>query len=172
MRFFLSAKAWHLFLTLFGIVLSTQVLTLQSSRPHVAIAVGTLILAAVYFGWLWAIAAEANRKLAPALRSSTGWMGIGLAYAVVYVIGALIFLPDSTETGRGVPGFIVPMHLAAMCAIFYALLFTAKRLVTLDRKQRVNFLEYSGPFFLLWFFPVGVWFIQPKVNKLLGSSDA
>jgi len=43
------------------------------------------------------------------------------------------------------------------------------RLVTLERRQPVTFFDYSGPFFLFWFFPIGVWFIQPRVNKLLGT---
>ena len=64
---------------------------------------------------------------------------------------------------------MVPMHLLAMLGIFYALVFTANRLTTLERKQQVSFFDYSGPFFLLWFFPIGIWFIQPRVNKLLGN---
>ena len=64
------------------------------------------------------------------------------------------------------------MHLLAMAAIFYALGFTSKQLVKLEQRENVSFFNYSGPFFLFWFFPIGIWFIQPKVNKLLGQENA
>jgi hypothetical protein len=32
-------------------------------------------------------------------------------------------------------------------------------------KSRV-FSQIVGTFFLLWFFPVGIWIIQPKINRL------
>jgi hypothetical protein len=30
----------------------------------------------------------------------------------------------------------------------------------------VSFYDFSGPFFLLWFFPIGIWIIQPRINRL------
>lgn len=172
MKLFLNAKGWQLFLVLFGTMLGAPMVTSALSDSVSAIAVSTLIFMVLYVGWLYAIASEANKKVDPPLKKSTKWMIIGLAYAAIYIAGALIFLPRQMGTGQGMPGFIVPMHLLAMFAMFYALLFTAKRLVTLERKQEVTFFEYSGPFFLLWFFPIGVWFIQPRVNKLLGTNNA
>jgi hypothetical protein len=141
-------------------------------NPLVGIAVASLIFMVLYVGWLWAIATTANQKLEQSLKQSTKWMGLGLVYAAVYLLGGLLLFPSAPGAGQGLPGFIIPMHLLAMFAMFYALVFTAKRLVTLERKQQVSFFEYSGPFFLLWFFPIGVWFIQPRVNKLLGNNDA
>jgi hypothetical protein len=42
----------------------------------------------------------------------------------------------------------------------------AKNLVKAETGKRVTFYDYAGPFFLLWFFPIGVWFIQPRINQL------
>ena len=172
MKFFLNAKGWQLFLVLFGSMLAGPVVTSALPDRILGMAVTSLIFMALYVGWLWSIAAKANQKLNPSLQKSTKWMGLGLAYAAFYLVGALMLLPSTTSPGKGLPGFIIPMHLLAMFAIFYALAFTAKQLVTLERQQKVSFFEYSGPFFLLWFFPIGVWFIQPRVNQLLGNDDA
>ena len=172
LKFFLNAKGWQLFLVLFGSMAAAPFVVSALAKPVIGIAVTSLIFMVLYMGWLWAIATAANHQLNPALKKSTKWMGLGLVYAAVYLIGALWLLPDTTEPGQGVPGFVIPMHLLAMFAMFYALVFTAKRLVTLERQQEVSFFEYSGPFFLLWFFPIGIWFIQPKVNKMLGNNDA
>lgn len=172
LKFFLNAKGWQLFLVLFGSMLAAPFVVSALPNPVMGIAITTPIFMALYVGWLWAIATTANQKLDPPLKKSTKWMGLGLVYAAVYFVGALLAFPSTSGPGQGLPGFIIPMHLLAMFAMFYALVFTAKRFVTLERKQKVSFFEYSGPFFLLWFFPIGVWFIQPRVNKMLGNNDA
>lgn len=172
LKFFLNAKGWQLFLLLFGSMLGAPFLISVLPNPVIGIAVTSLLFMALYLGWLWAIATTANQRLDPSLRRSTKWMGLGLVYASIYLIGAFIFLPGTSDLDQEMPGFIVPLHLLAMFAIFYSLVFTAKQIVTLERKQPVSFFEYSGPFFLFWFFPIGVWFIQPRVNKMLGNNAA
>jgi hypothetical protein len=92
---------------------------------------------------------------------------IGLAYAALYFSGAMILLPSSGEDP--IPGVIVPLHLLAMFAIVYSMGFAARRLVTLERQQPARFSDYRTTFFLFWFFPIGVWIIQPRVNRLLGT---
>ena len=159
-----------MFLVLMGSMFGAQLLMPVFSNPVIGILIGTLILMAIYMGWLISIAVMANRKLGESLKKPMKWVFLGLAYATAYLIGSLLVLPGSMDPGRGVPGFILPLHLLAMAAIFYALLFTAKSLVMVERNEATKFFEYSGPFFLLWFFPIGVWFIQPRVNKLLGGT--
>jgi len=160
-RFLLDAKAWQLFLVLIGAAFGVHAVPLFG--------LSTVLVMACWFAWLWAIASEANRRLDLSLRKSTRWMGIGLAYAWVYICAALMLLPFLDDAADTIPGWIVPLHLLGMLGIFYAMAFAAKRLVTLERRQPVTFFDYSGPFFLFWFFPIGVWFIQPRVNKLLGT---
>jgi hypothetical protein len=53
-----------------------------------------------------------------------------------------------------------------MVCLFYLLYFVSKNLVLTEAGKQVSFYEYAGPFFLLWFFPMGVWIVQPKVNQL------
>lgn len=168
MRFFLTAKAWQVFLVLIASMFVGAVLQpVPANSPLFML--GMLIFMGVWMGWVWAIAQASNAKLAPELRKSPRLMVAGLAVAVVYLFGSPWLWPDLTTSKSGIPPVMVPMHLLAVLGIFYALVFTANRLVTLERKQNVTFFDYSGPFFLLWFFPIGVWFIQPRVNKLLGQ---
>jgi uncharacterized membrane protein len=172
LKLFRDAKGWQLFLVLIGYAIGVKTLTAQSTYPVAASVLAIVVFWALYAGWLWAIASEANRRLDPSLQKSPKWMIIGLAYAVLYMFGGMIFLSRTADTGQGIPGFIFPLHVLAMFGIFYAMAFTAKRLITLERQQEVTFFDYSGAFFLFWFFPIGVWIIQPRVNKLLGSNDA
>jgi len=45
----------------------------------------------------------------------------------------------------------------------------AKTVKSGELNRRARFSDYIGEFFLLWFWPLGIWFIQPKVNKLVDS---
>jgi hypothetical protein len=35
----------------------------------------------------------------------------------------------------------------------------------------VKFKDFVGEFFLVWFFPIGVWILQPTINKLEDGMD-
>jgi hypothetical protein len=61
---------------------------------------------------------------------------------------------------------ILPLHFFAMFCLFYDLYFVSKNLVMVETGKRVTFYDYAGPFFLIWFFPIGIWFIQPRINRL------
>lgn len=174
MSIYLKAKHWQLFIVLVGSMFLAQALMASSiingGRPSViSFVVPMALLSIVYFGWFWAISSACHKALPKELASSPIMMQIGLIYAIAYIFFSGIFV-----FGQGVkpPGYVIVMHLLAMTAIFYALGFTAKQLTKLEQNKNVTFFTYSGPFFLLWFFPIGVWFIQPKVNQLLGQHNA
>jgi hypothetical protein len=50
--------------------------------------------------------------------------------------------------------------------MYYSIYFISKSSVSFTSGTEATFERYIKTFFLLWFFPVGVWFIQPQVNKL------
>jgi hypothetical protein len=35
----------------------------------------------------------------------------------------------------------------------------------------VNFGEFAGEFFMLWFYFIGIWIIQPKINKMAENEN-
>jgi hypothetical protein len=71
-----------------------------------------------------------------------------------------------SDPGAGIFALIVPLHLLSMGCLFYCLYFIAKALKSVEAQQPVSVSEYLGDFFLLWFYPVGIWILQPRVNKL------
>jgi hypothetical protein len=56
-----------------------------------------------------------------------------------------------------------------MFFIFYSLYFIAKELKSVELQKPVTFSDFAGEFFLLWFFPIGIWIIQPRINKIFES---
>ena len=45
--------------------------------------------------------------------------------------------------------------------------FEAKVNQSAELQKEVRFSDFAGEFFLIWLFPIGVWFVQPKVNKIM-----
>jgi hypothetical protein len=44
--------------------------------------------------------------------------------------------------------------------------------VLAERLRPVRFSDYQAALLGLWFFPVGIWFIQPRINRLYAKRVA
>lgn len=69
-------------------------------------------------------------------------------------------------------GVIIPLHLFSMFCIFYCLYFVSKTFKTAELQRKVSFSDFAGEFFLIWFFPIGIWIVQPKINKIAEQPTA
>lgn len=169
MNVFLKMKHWQLFILLFGVMILGHMMFIGSIRsgqqPNMILFMAlSVFIMLIFMSWLWAIATACYEALPDHLAQSPKVMKIGIVYALIYMaISSMIFKEMQPNV------IMLILHLLAMAAIFYALGFTAKQIIKLEQQKEVTFVDYSGPFFLFWFFPIGVWFIQPKVNKLLAS---
>ncbi len=177
MQIFVKAKHWQLFVVLCGLMYTPSLFIFDSPIPFLYDAL-TVIFMLVFFCWLYAIAIECNKRTSVELQKSPTYMLISLIYVATYAIVFSILLSlaqDSTQPlniALLIPLIIIPFHFLAAVCIFYSFGFTAKRLVTLQRGKSVDFYDYIGTFFMFWFFPLGIWFIQPKVNSLLGNENS
>ena len=61
---------------------------------------------------------------------------------------------------------VFPLHLFATFCFFYVFYFVAKSLVTVNKRKEVFIGDYAKSWILLCLFPIGVWFIQPRINQL------
>jgi hypothetical protein len=129
-----------------------------------------LVMFLLFLSWLVSIGWVSNQQVSAVLRPTIRWFFAAAVYAIAYFAFASYFLPSSLSTGGDLPWMIFAMHLLAMVAVFYVLGFSAKNLIMSERQSPVSFFDYSGPFFLLWFFPIGVWFVQPRVNRLVAAT--
>ena len=61
----------------------------------------------------------------------------------------------------------VPMHLYCFFSFFYAIRFTSKAIASIENNRNVDIGYYGTYMAGLFFFPIGIWWIQPKINKIL-----
>lgn len=173
MDVFLKMKHWHLFL-LFAVLPLLADAALERLAPAETswllplIVNGVLVFLAV--AYLWTLGMRLYRRLAEKSGNlSPGWFRAGL----VFVFAELVLL--ATFAGYFIPGrvdapyYLTAIHVVAMVALFYAFYFVAKSLAGVEKGEDANLNDFAGYFFMLWFYPIGIWFFQPKVNRVFGE---
>jgi hypothetical protein len=171
---FLRAKHWQIFLVLFGGMSVGQVAMIGSMattagapegivRINPLIAVITGLLMSSFLGWFWSMGSFLSSIVQPALKLKMGFFRFALFYAAIYLPVFMVLFQSLNPT---VSAVIMPFHFFAMYCIFYLLYFVSKSLVLVETGKAASFYDYAGPFFLIWFFPIGVWIIQPRINRL------
>ncbi|KLN66875.1 hypothetical protein [Vibrio sp. VPAP30] len=161
MEILLKLKSWQMFL----LIIAPMILpSIVGTTPSLALFFVTWFFwMSVLLGWIYSVGKKANSLVPDGLQKSTTKLKVALSIPIVYSVLFSILVVQNVS----ISPWIVPIHLLSMVCIFYAMLFSAKQLVVSIKQEKVGFFEYCGPFFLFWFSPIGVWFLQPKINRLI-----
>src|ERR1700757_1481094 len=169
--FFLRAAHCQIFLLMTGLYVADMLITVSliglGPVPVKNIPLSTVLLLqaavmfvfAVFFLWLWSMGSFLNFLVKAPLRSNFGFFRFALIFPVVSGL-AFSFVETVSQASRSF--VVLPIHMLAMGCIIYAFRFVAKSLALLEETRYLTFRDYYRTFFLLWFFPIGVWFVQPK----------
>ncbi len=141
-----------------------------------------VIIGIVNYGWIWAIGVGLQLKLPPYVTMKIRkfkWF-IGIPFFYLMAISLIMSYSFSTLLPNMIGGdfepnismivgailVIVPLHLFSLFAIFYSMYFAAKTVKSVELQREATFTDFIAEFFLIWFFPIGVWILQPKINRL------
>lgn len=69
--------------------------------------------------------------------------------------------------GGGVIFFFGGLYL--LFVTFHSFWFLGKSLVAVEKGEVYDFNDYSGPFFMFWFWLIGVWWLQPRIQAVLAK---
>ena len=173
-NFFLRARHWQLFflLALLPMVaeMALAVSMPMTPRPWKDLGRADLLFIGImifymfcFLAWFWSLGSFLNSIVKPELKLRTTFFRFAAIYPAIYLPG---FLAVFFNLKPGLFAVIFPLHLFAMFCIFYLLRFASKTLALAEAGKPVSFYDYAGPFFLMWFYPIGVWIVQPRVNRL------
>jgi hypothetical protein len=180
---FLTLKHWQLFALLVGIPLILEFIMMGfvvSSRDPRAVftfvPILTIVSLGLFFGWFYSLGANLFKRLPATAKMSLTRFKIFLFIPVVYIIiimvvmfGLFSDISSGQQPNPMIFAFILPVHLFSMFCMFYCLYFNAKALKTVELEKPVTFSDFAGEFFLLWFFPIGIWILQPRINRLFNT---
>lgn len=134
-----------------------------------------------FFGWFWSIAIGLKHKIPQDIKMKTTKFKIFFFIPLVYILLFVTLLgismswivtgvnsgiqPDFVNIGLFI-SIIFPLHFFSMFCIFYCFYFVAKTIRTIELQRECSFSDFAGEFFLIWFYPIGIWIIQPRINKI------
>lgn len=133
----------------------------------------------VYFAWLYAVS-MGLRKIFPtsvnySLKTFKAFFIIPIVFycALIFLIsfivsGSLEFFIEENPIIFIIVMLVivVPMSIFSAVCMIYLNYFAAKSYKTALLQREVRFKDFVGEFFLIYFLPVGIWILQPKINKL------
>jgi len=186
MKLFLKAKHWQLFVLFFGIPFTFQIVIMVSIfTSHNLlfsyfkfIPIIMVVYASAFLGWFWSIGLGLQPKVPETVKMNIALFKTFLIIPLVYIllisvlIGMVFFNTNFLNSLGLQPMYfllIVPLHLFCIFCMFYCLYFVAKTYKTVELQRKVSFEDFAGEFFMLWFFPIGIWIMQPKINKMAGN---
>jgi hypothetical protein len=175
-NFSVSAKHWQIFALVWGTSLAGQITIvnfLPARTSPIPVKVGLLIEAVMLpsllcsVAWLWSLGVflfpivrdklKLNIRLFQfAIIFSTLWLAIGFPLLVNRNLIAKVFL------------FLA--HFVAMIFLLYAFCFVSKSLVAAEKRETVTFSDYVLSLILLLASIIGIWFIQPRINRLYAET--
>jgi hypothetical protein len=162
MNFFLKSNALLLFFVIFFPGIIAGMLPLKDMSVSLVFFLSTIQMVLLLV-WYYAIGSTFYSRLHDNGKLNLLFFRIN---SVTPILALLVcgLIPNSL---KNYPSVLIIIILYSLFSILYCINFAAKVVVMFERKQYVGFVDYAGYFFLFWFFPVGVWFIQPKIHKLL-----
>lgn len=177
---FVRAKHWQLFLLfvavfvvgelpMLGYVASGPKSPEDSAEAFVVVEIVTAVSALCYLLWLWSMGSFLNSLIPPTLRPRIHFFSFTVIFTSIYVLGFIALFQSVSPIAVAA---IIPLLLLAAFCMFYSFYFVSKSLIIAETGKSATFNEYAGTFFLLWFYPIGIWFIQPRINRLYAKAQS
>jgi hypothetical protein len=142
------------------------------------------------FAWQWSVGVSLHPKLPKQVKMNLNvfkaFLIIPFVYIVVISMGMGSVISNMSEsTMRSTEGqpsedlinmikwfpIFILLHLFSMFCLFYTIYFLSKELRAVEKQDYINGNDYIGEFFMNWFLPVGIWFLQPRINKIFNPKE-
>lgn len=174
--YLLKIKHWQLFGLLILVPVFFQLIGIESllngdpRETFKMFPILVILFCTIMYSWIYSIGIFMNKRLPQTVSLNLTTFRVFTFFIVTYVIMAVILMTlIFSDTIIAIPNMtmvFLMLHLFVMFCIFYCMWFTAKSLKSVELQRPVTFSDFAGDFLLILFFPIGVWIIQPRINKL------
>jgi drug/metabolite transporter (DMT)-like permease len=165
-EFFVTAKHWQLFPAFVSILLFTFFVSPKFGRNAEALIFCFCIL--VLIAWYWSIASFLRDLLPLERKPKTHLLTFACIYAVLYIPASLSLLPQGEPFFRSIPYWLSFLYI--LC-IYYIFIYICLNLARAEMRVAKFRFVYLGIFILLFFPPIAVWVVQPRINRLVAEEE-
>lgn len=177
-RIFLRAKHWQIFILLWGTYLAGQITLIfiiplgpVAEPKKVGIIAEAIMLPFFVFfmGWIWSLGSYLYSISEWRLNLNFYVFRFAVCFSALFLLSGIPFLLSSTEWE--LEFIAIPVALFSMCCLLYSILFVAKTLTAVENREAVTSNEHAKYFILVFAFVIGIWIIQPKINRLCAQNS-
>ncbi|NRA11211.1 MAG: hypothetical protein HRT57_04565 [Crocinitomicaceae bacterium] len=136
------------------------------------------------FGWLISVGIGLYKYVPKSVPMRIGLFKVLMAIAAMYFLFFSFWMSSfiSNVSAAGFAGnepdlsmlswliLIIPLHFFSIFAMIYVFWFNAKSFRSIELAREASSSEYIGQFFLFWFSIVGIWVMQPTINKIVDGT--
>ena len=161
MEFILKLKHWQiiLFILFAGIVANFE-LTFNGEPQYYHNIIGIILYSLYPFSVGYFLPSYLPRRIE---LNYNLFLINGFLWITIYVITTII----SEGKGWSVSGFAAIPFLYLFYAVLHFYAFPVKTLNSIEKGKEVPVGSYVKDFFLLLFLPIGIWFLQPRINAVV-----
>lgn len=117
-----------------------------------------------YLIWMYSIGIELNKKNHKYKELNKILLIILVGYPITYVIFILILLISGNVADIDT---IKPFHFGAMFCMFSLMILTSITIVKFEKTEKLKRSNRIELFLKIWIFVIGIWHLQPKLNKYI-----
>ena len=121
------------------------------------------LLGIPYMIWMYSIGIELNKKNQKNIGLKKILLNILVGYPTMYLISAWILI----LSGNMNMDTILPFHFGAMFCIFLLMILTSRTIIKFEKEENLKESSGIGLFFGIWYYFIGIWYIQPKLNEYI-----
>lgn len=174
-------KHWQIFLLIVGMPVMLQLIqsiifisSADGNAANYGNILGLLIILPllIYYGWIGSVGSTFSQRNTAVnmpigrFRLSLWTSGICSVLLTVYFWTYPQYL-QATDNEEAVPIMLVGVLVfVTLFTLFYCLSFMARGVVQLERNRRVSSSEFYSEFVMAVVFPIGIWLLQPRINRL------
>ena len=161
-HFFVSAPSWLIFSIFILAGISSQAFDLFLDT-QLSFTLGFFLSIITFYFWIFSATFLMQRKYPDYLSVPFRRQLFCLVFLIVYkVLFVSDFMPNRS--------IILLQYLYWFCH-FYVIYFFSRLLVSIEKRRKVNINEWFITFLFTWIYIVGIWFLQPRINRLFHKNS-
>jgi uncharacterized membrane protein len=115
-----------------------------------------------FIGWLYSVGNEFGKR-----KYNNSKQLILFRISIIVYSFSIIFLSFKDFNGINIEAPLVFLTIIlVLSSVFYSLYFATKVMVSEEKQRKVSFREHQIECFLFFVFFIGVWVLQPRINRL------
>ena len=172
MNFLLRLKSWQLF---FLIILPSLLVQIDFlTKNLVCLTLISIFPGTVQVGWIYAIGVSMHTLLPQNLKPAILYFKISCLVILLGIIFAdfysTFFINHNIyELFLSHLWIFIPISLYLFWSYLYIFMFTARMVESAIEGKLVKRSDSLKVFWWFWFFPIGIWYIQPSVQRVLND---